>query len=211
MRRHRRTFKLAAFAFLAIAVAGGFWLYGMFGGETVPASGGSNLSVQLPDNAHFQQDDPRWSAMRMGGPAGDRLGPAGCAVSSVAMAMTNLGHPFDPGQLTTALNADNGFTTRSWLVWDAVPRTVKGALRVDIHERPSLDKLDACLARGDYPVVKFYLYGVVPHWVVLVGKHQGTYYMRDPLIDETDPVPLTRRTSVIHSVRCIGRASPGTT
>lgn len=211
MKRHHRSYKLAALAFLAIAVAGGFWLHGRLGKGTAPAFGGSNLSVRLADNAHFQQDDPRWSAMRMGGPTGDSLGPAGCTVTSVAMALTNLGHPFDPGRLTTALNAENGFTQRSWLIWDAVPRAAKGAVRIEIHQEPALDKLDACLARGDYPIVKFYLYKIVPHWAVLVGKHQGTYYMRDPLIDEPNPVPLTRRTSVIHSVRCIGKANASTT
>ena len=209
--RTRRIYKIAALVFLTLAALGGLWLHGGFGKGTAPASGGSDLSIQLADNAHFQQDDPRWAAMPMGGSlVGDRLGPAGCTVTSVAMAMTNLGHPFDPGQLTTALNAENGFTQRSWLIWDAVPRVAKGAVRIDIHQEPALDKIDACLARGDYPVVKFYLYKIVPHWAVLVGKHQGTYFMRDPLIDEPNPVPLTRRTSVIYSVRCIGKANPRT-
>jgi hypothetical protein len=211
MRAHWRYYKPAALVFVTLAALGGLWLFNPFGRGTAPASGGSDLSVRLADNAHFQQDDPRWSAIPMGGSFGDRLGPAGCTVTSVAMAMTNLGYPVDPGQLTTALNAENGFTQRSWLIWEAVPRVVQGAVRVEVHQEPALDKIDACLARGDYPIVKFYLYTVVPHWAVLVGKHQGTYFMRDPLIDEPDPVPLTRRTSVIHSVRCIGKTIPSTT
>jgi hypothetical protein len=211
MRLHHRSYKLAALAFLVIAVTGVFWLRDMFRAGTVPASGGSDLSVRLADNAHFQQDDPRWSAVPMGSPTGDKLGPAGCTVTSVAMAMTNLGHSFDPGQLTMALNADNGFTAQSWLVWSALPRVAKGGLRVTIHDKPSLDKIDACLARGDYPIVKFYLFKIIPHWAVLVGKQQGTYYMRDPLIDEPAPVPLTRRTPTIHAVRCIGRVGTGAT
>jgi hypothetical protein len=207
----RSYYKPAALVFVMLAAFGGLWLHGRFSEGAVPASGGSDLSIRLADHAHFQQDDPRWAAMPMGDSFGDQLGPAGCTVTSVAMAMTNLGLPFDPGQLTTALNAENGFTQRSWLVWQALPRVAKGAVRIDIHEQPALDKIDACLARGDYPIVKFYLYKVIPHWAVLVGKHQGTYFMRDPLIDEPHPVPLTRRTSVIHSVRCFGKANARTT
>ena len=121
------------------------------------------------------------------------------------MAMTNLGHTIDPGQLNAALIAESGFTPKGWLMWDAISRITKGAIRADIHEAPSLDGMDACLARGDYPIVKFLIGGVIPHWVQVVGKDKGTYFMRDPLIDEAAAIPLTRRTPIILSVRCIGR------
>jgi hypothetical protein len=117
----------------------------------------------------------------------------------------HLGYSIDPGQLSAALLTQDGFSQEGWLVWDAIGRVSKGSLRTEVHSEPSLDKLDACLARGDYPLVKFMIRGVIPHWVALVGKHRGTYFMRDPLIGEAAPSPLTRRTQVILSVRCIGR------
>lgn len=171
-----------------------------------PAFGGSNLSVQLADNAHYQQNDPRWAANRLGNLNSETLAQAGCTISSVAMAMSNLGYPFDPGQLNAALAAEHSFTQQGWLMWDGISRATKGAIRTEIHEAPSLDRLDACLARGAYPIVKFRIMNVIPHWVVVVGKRDGTYFMRDPLIDEAAPSPLTRRTQKILSVRCIGLA-----
>lgn len=146
----------------------------------------------------------RWANFHLGTPNTETLAKAGCTVSSVAMAMTNLGVPYDPGQLSNTLTTEDGFTPRGLLKWDGISRVTKGKIRVDVHSAPSLDKLDACLTRGDYPIVKFLIGGIVPHWVVVVGKHDGTYSMRDPLIDEAAPSPLTRRTPVILSVRCIG-------
>lgn len=172
-----------------------------------PAFGGSEIDIALADRVHFMQTDPRWAAERLGGTT-DRLAATGCTVASVAMAMTNLGHAIDPKDLNAALTAAGGFTEHGWLVWDAVERVTKGALRAGVHAAPSLDGMDACLQRGDYPIVKFLIGGVVQHWVVLVGKRGGEFLMRDPLIGEPDPVPLTRRTPVVLSVRCIGRVAP---
>lgn len=208
MRAYRSYYKFAALMAMACMALAALWLYDLWSGKRIPASGGANITVRLEDTARYQQNDPRWSAAHMGKPTGDTLGRAGCTVTSVAMALTNLGQPLDPGQLNAALTAENGFTGPSWLVWDALPRVTRGAVRVEVHREPSQEKLDACLARGDYPIVKFRIGGVIPHWVVLVGKENGTYYMRDPLIDEPNPVPLTRRTPVIYSVRCIGKVSP---
>ncbi|MEJ2123318.1 MAG: hypothetical protein P8Y47_00590 [Alphaproteobacteria bacterium] len=188
---------------VAAAVLAGLRLHLRYREKTIPAFGGAELSVQLADNAHFLQNDPRWAAERMGNPNGDTLQRAGCTIASVAMALTNLGHSFDPGQLNTALTANNGYTSRSWLIWGAISRVTKGGARAVVYREPSQKRLDACLKRGDYPIVKFRIADVIPHWVVVVGKRQGTYYIRDPLIKEPAPIPLTRRTQVLYSVRCI--------
>ena len=180
------------------------WLWWQPAVKPVPAFGGSPMLVQLADGARYFQRDPRWAGKPLGGSA-DTVGSAGCAVTSAAMAMTNLGYAIDPGQLSGALTAKGGFTDEGWLVWDSVRHVSKGTLRVEVHKQPSLEKLDACLAAGDYPLVKFLLKSGYPHWVLLVGKREGTYLMRDPLVNEAAPSPLTRRTQVILSVRCIGR------
>lgn len=196
---------IALLAVVVLAGAAGVWFWNKSRGKWAPAFGGSDLSVQLADGTRYLQNDPRWASHRLGNLNGETLGDAGCTVSSVAMAMTNLGHPVDPGQLNAALAADGGFTQQGWLMWDAISRVTKGAIRAEVHAEPSLDRLDACLARGDYPIVKFLIGGVIPHWVQIVGKDKGTYYMRDPAIDEPGTSPLTRRTPIILSVRCIGR------
>jgi hypothetical protein len=206
MRRRSKNEMLEVLAGLAV-IGLVFWLWLQPPAKPVPAIpafGGSPMAVQLADSARYFQRDPRWTGQRLGGSA-DTVGSAGCAVTSAAMAMTNLGYTIDPGQLSGALTAKGGFTEEGWVVWDAVRRVSKGTLRVEVHEAPSLERLDACLASGDYPLVKFMLKSGFPHWVVLVGKRDGAYLMRDPLLNEATPIPLTRRTQVILSVRCIGR------
>jgi hypothetical protein len=202
--------KFAFVLFVATAVLAGLWLHARNSEKYIPAFGGADISVQLADNVHFLQNDPHWASARMGNPKGDTLGRAGCTIASVAMALSNLGQPFDPGQLNTALTANNGYTKRSWLIWGAISRVTKGAARVEVHREPSQERLDKCLKRGDYPIVKFRIRDVIPHWVVVVGKRQGTYYVRDPLIKKPAPIPLTQRTQVIYSVRCIRKFTPPT-
>jgi hypothetical protein len=46
----------------------------------------------------------------------------------------------------------------------------------------------------------------MPHWVVLVGKQGKTYLIRNPMLKDAEPVPLTQRTPVVLSVRCIGQS-----
>ncbi len=197
-----KTLKLVVLAGLILAMAVAWWMWRQPRVKTIPASGGANMQVTLADRGHFMQNDPRWAKQRFG--SRDTLAGAGCTMSSVAMAMNNLGHATDPGQLAAALTAGKGITPEGWILWEAVSRVSNGGLRVEVHTEPSQERLDACLARGEYPIVKFFIRGVVPHWVVLVGKRGGTYLMRDPLIAGAAPLPLTRRTAVIYSVRCIG-------
>jgi hypothetical protein len=206
MRRLRRRLGILLLLLLIAAGGAGYWWHRQPREKSIPAFGGADISVQLPDQARYLQNDPRWSAVHMGSATGNTLRMAGCTVTSVATAMTNLGLPFNPGELTAALTTEHGFTPQSWLIWDAVSRVSKGALRVDYYKEPSQSDLDACLVRGDYPIVKFRIFKVIPHWAVIVGKQHGTYFARDPLIDEAEPIPLTRRTPVIYAVRCIGKA-----
>lgn len=188
---------------LVLAIAW-MWRPGVKG---APVSGGANFHVQLPDTVHFRQKDGRWAAHSLGGGQDNgSLGGYGCTVASVAIAMTNLGHPTDPGRLNADLTAKGGFTERGWLRWEAVGALTKGALRADVYDAPSLEAMDACLLHGGYPIVKFLIGGAFPHWVILVGKREGTYLVRDPLLDDAEPVPLSARASSVQSVRCVRQA-----
>ena len=165
-----------------------------------------------PDRVHFRQGDPRWSANSLGALKNNgSLGKFGCTVASVAMAMTNLGHPTDPGRLNAELAAGSGFNRRGWLLWNKISQLTNGALRAEAYDAPSLEAMDACLMRGAYPIVKFTIGkgvfgGRTPHWVILVGKQGKTYFIRDPMSKDAEPVPLTRRTPVVLAVRCIGQS-----
>ena len=87
---------VAVLILVAIAAAIAAWFWYKSGGKWAPAFGGSNLSKRLPDGAHYQQNDPRWSSHSLGNLNRETLAQAGCTVTSVAMAMTNLGFPPTP-------------------------------------------------------------------------------------------------------------------
>lgn len=176
--------------------------------KPAPSSGGASITVQLADSVHFRQGDPLWASDKLGTLEDGTLGEYGCTVAAVAMAMTNLGYPTDPGKLNAVLTAAGGVTRQGWLIWDKIAEVTNGALRAEVYKAPSLEAMDACLMRGDYPVVKFFLFGGAPHWVVLVGKRNGTYFIRDPLLSEEAPAALHTRTSAVYSVRCIGLTRP---
>lgn len=58
---------------------------------------------------------------------------------------------------------------------------------------------------GSYTLVKFYLHGTIVHWGLIVGTTADDYLIRDPLYGGPNdpPVPLSERTDMIQSRRCI--------
>ena len=138
------------------------------------AFGGEDLTILLKDTVHYMQNDPQWGAMLLAN--SERAGTIagyGCTLSSVATAMTNLGHPISPAQLNEALVAEKGFTPEGLLVWSAVNKVSGGQLKVDVQNTPSREGVEACLKRGDYPRVKLLLGGDGQEWVTVGGKETG--------------------------------------
>jgi len=171
------------------------------------AFGGQHMQIMLADHYNWQQRDPRWRDVRLGNSNGT-LGEYGCTVSAIANAVSNLGLELTPAALHQRLMEQGGFNERGWLIWGALDRATEGRMQARVFSRPSRDDVDGCLLEGHYPIVKFLIGGVVQHWVTVVGKAQGRYLIRDPLIDDADPISLTSRTPLILSVRCIGKKSP---
>lgn len=160
-------------------------------------------SQALPDIYVFRQNDPAWKNIRLGG-SGEPLGSHGCLITGVAMSLANLGFDTDPGNLTETLIAHEGFTSRGWIVWKAVEDATAGEAKVSFYREPNPAHVRQCLARGDYPLVKFTLPNGMPHWLVVYEERADDFYVRDPY-DVTDkPFPMTRRTPTIEAVRCVG-------
>ncbi len=158
--------------------------------------------IRLPDKTHYLQNDPRWAGERLGG-TDESLGQVGCTIASVAAALTNLGIAITPLELNTQLQNAGGYTSRGWLIWSAIEKVTVSKANVVAYRSPSHDNINACLNERNYPVVKFLINGVVPHWVLVVGREQGDYLVRDPLVTKTDAIKLSSRTSLILSHRCV--------
>jgi len=200
---------------LTLCLLAGAWIFKHSRGRLpAPAFGGQDIQVMLADHYNWQQRDPRWQEINLGNSAGT-LGEYGCTVSAIANAVSNLGLELTPAELNQRLLDNAGFTERGWLIWGAINAATSGSMHATTFSSPSRRDIDRCLVEGDYPIIKYLIGGVVQHWVTVVGKDEGRYLIRDPLIDAASPVPLTSRTPIILSVRCIGRKSaaaqtPGT-
>jgi hypothetical protein len=173
---------------------------------TIASTGGKDLHLRLPDGGktHLQKDK-RWAQDQLGTSTGT-LGSHGCLVASVAMACSNLGVELTPKELNERLKKADGFLPQGWVVWNAIPRVTDNLLAADYHPASSHKVMDAALEHGAYPVVKYFLLGVIQHWCVIVGKEGLEYLARDPLRDDKEPVKLSELTAKIYAVRVIRKA-----
>ena len=174
--------------------------------RSIPASGGEPLQIRLADTATtLRQKDRRWADDRLG-PTAVTLGTHGCTVCCVAMACTRLGVPLTPRELNERLALNGGYLSRGWLVWNAIPRVTAGRVTADYLLKASHEAIDQALLEGAYPVVKHFLPGGTPHWLLVLGKEGQEYLVRDPLKDTRELLPLSSLTPRIHAVRIVRTA-----
>ena len=188
----------AVFALTVLSACGG--TPGPVTPDAAPAPDGF-----LPDRTYFNQKDPRWAADRLGRSA-DTIASDGCVVSSVAMALGNLGFETDPGDLNRRLTDTGNFTPRGWLIWNGVSEVTQGRARAHYYDTVSDGLIAQCMARGDYPLVRFILPNGRSHWAMVVGRTEAGYHMRDPLRTYRRPLVFPRGADAFKALRCIGLA-----
>ncbi len=170
---------------------------------TILPSGGTSMKVLLPKAAtHFRQRDPKWGKETIGG-SSETIRAVGCTLCSVAMAVSDLGHPITPSELNANMIANNGYTEQGWMIWGAVTPATDNFAEVVVRSKPDHKTLDECLKRGEIPIVKFYLPGGIPHWVAVIGKDGHEYLIKDPAVKNPKPVKLSSRAKWIHSLRYV--------
>lgn len=130
----------------------------------------------------FLQTDPRWATEKIGG-SGEPLRWVGCTICCLSMALAHHGVDLNPSELNRKLKEMDGFTHRGWVKWDAVRIASKERVRVELPPNPTHKVINEALAIGDPVLVKVPLRTGVQHWVLLVGRDQNEYLMRDPLGD----------------------------
>ncbi len=174
----------------------------MIGNPAIPQP--SSQSPFLADRVIYSQKDPRWGQDKLGGTSGS-LAREGCVVTSVAMAMTNLGFEIDPGEFNQRLTETGNFTPRGWLIWNGVSEVSGGKVRAQFYDTVSDPLIQSCLAKGNYPVVRFFLPNGRAHWAMILGWTEQGYMMRDPLRLSRKPLIFPGNSSAFKSLRCIGR------
>jgi len=160
-------------------------------------------SLVLRDSIKYSQKDPRWATDRLG-QTSDTMGRDGCLVTAAAMALTNLGFQTNPQDLNKRLTATNSFTKRGWLIWDGISRVTDGRAKATYYDKVDAPTIDACMRRGDYPMVQFYLPNGRSHWAMIVKHDARGYHMRDPLRVSEKPLIFPAGIKGYRAVRCIG-------
>jgi hypothetical protein len=205
----RRTPVAVRLLVLALLAVGAVLGYRRFHARerSIAARGGKVLHVALAGpEPHFLQHDPRWAGDTLGSTR-ETIGAVGCLVCSLSMGSQALGAPVDPGELNRRLGAVGGYTREARVIWDKVPAATGGAVEVTVLAQPDHAALDTALERGDLAVVRFTLPRGAAHWVLVVGKEDDEYLVKDPLAAEASIVKLTSRTPAIQSVRLLRRAA----
>jgi len=162
-------------------------------------------ALMLADNYSYRQDDPIWASDKIGATS-DSLGHFGCTIASVSVAASNLlGTEITPEDMNTRLSDVNGFTNRGWLVWKHVETATDGQIRAALDPKPSHEAINQCMLADGYPVIKIKLGGEVIHWVVIVGRADNDYLIRDPLVGtaKDEPIQLSSRSENIYASRCV--------
>lgn len=168
--------------------------------DPIPASGGEPLTISSVGSVpYYLQTDPAWAGLELGG-SDEKMANAGCTVCCLAMGLSALGHPVDPGELCRELGALDGFTDAGQVIWRAVADVTGGEIAVALPELTH-DTIDAELAERRPVMAKIMLSESVPHWVLIVGKDGREYRIMDPLDPGKAVSHLSKRSKAIEAIR----------
>jgi len=198
----KKRFLLLVAGFAVLAFCGLLFVRGR-NSAPIGATGGAPFqnftAIKTP---FYLQRDVRWKDETIGG-TGESLNKVGCTVSSLAMALDSYGFHVTPSDLNAWFKTNNGYTWSGWLKWNGVKTMTGGKVVVRILSKPTHRDIDDALEHREPVMVKVLIRGVVPHWVLIVGKQEREYLIRDPLGDGKTMEPLSKYGSEIYGVRII--------
>jgi len=113
----------------------------------------------------YKQCDPSWGSQQLGTSA-NTICKAGCAMSSVAMALGGIGKNYNPGTLNTWLKANGGYVSGDLLVWGAV-----GKLGLSYQGKITNAQVPANVNAGHIVVLNVHNGG---HWVLATSMASGS-------------------------------------
>ena len=202
----KRAVRLVGVAVIGIVVLAAWWFLpgrraevhlSCISDESVPRSAFATEPIYL-------QTDPRWASEKIGG-SGEPLRWVGCTICSLSMALAHCGITLDPLELNRKFKESDGYTYRGWVKWDAIKRISSQKVQVEMPRSPSNRDIERALGDGHPVLVKVVLRSGVQHWVLLVGRDQREYLMKNPSGDGKSLQLLSSLRSDILAVRIIKR------
>ena len=180
-------------------------------GQAVPtvASGSASavarvvevVKVEAPA-PHYCQRDTAWGNISLGHvPNAPTIARWGCMMTSFAMLASTMNHAVTPAQLNDLMSQRNGFLNGYLTKWDAL-QIVFGDIFFDGRVgggADMLNRINACLQAGRAVPVQVDMTPKTSysdsdqHWVLLVGRSSGDYWMNDPIDYEAKPMSLMKR------------------
>jgi len=127
----------------------------------------------------YNQRDKRWASDKLGN-THESVGKVGCLISSVAMNFSYYGQNLTPKELNEKLRDLEGYTKDGWLIWNRLSSISNDKLHISFPKL-SHENIEKALKNGQPVLTKVFIYRVIPHWVLVVGKKGGEYLMLDPL------------------------------
>lgn len=132
------------------------------------------------------QNDSRWKDVKLGFHQKETIGTWGCLLTSMTMVANGFGFNETPKSLNAKMKAAGGFQG-ALVIPAALPNVCPGLIfkgYQPCENNPApLGQIDAALAAGMPVIVQVDWSpkaGVQTHWVLLYGKENGRYLMRDP-------------------------------
>jgi hypothetical protein len=171
----------------------------------IPPRGGESLVVTSIPTANYLQRDSRWADDTVGGTE-ESLARVGCTVCSLAMALDCCGVKVTPKELNDYLKKNDGYTARGWLKWDLVSKISEGKATLDYIGEPSFERIDTALKYHQPVIAKVFINRIVPHWVLIVGKEETEYLIRDPLGNGENLRSLSDYGSEVFAIRILKAA-----
>jgi len=152
---------------------------------------------------YYLQNDAEWGDDTIG-ESSRKMGGAGCLITCVASAITELGVPVTPGEVNSKLTEVEGYQGAE-LIWykinEAYPEIDYKYTRTFSSARIE-DDLDA----GLLPIVNVKLNGTgVTHWLLIIGATEGEFLAYDPLNSKLEPIKLSKHGNV-YSYRVLTHA-----
>ncbi len=202
----KRAVRVVGIAVLGVVILAGWWFLPGRRAEVhlSPMSDEAVPRSVLTTAPSYLQTDPKWAREKIGG-SGEPLRGVGCTICCLSMALAHHGIRLDPSELNRRLKEADGYTYRGWVKWDALRRITAEQVRVDLPQNPSHRDIESALGAGNPVLVKVILRSGAQHWVLLVGRDQKEYLMKNPLGDGKGLEPLSALGSDILAVRIVRR------
>ncbi len=148
-------------------------------------SQGSLVDFVFSNTSFYSQRDDSWKDLILGGCENQTIGSAGCAVSSISMALKGFGFDLSPEELNSRLSENNfqGYVNGCDVKWYSIPNFVQGlTFKGSYDSVKGLERIDYELSNGNQVIMGFKKvpYTNLQHWVLVKEKRGNEYILTDP-------------------------------